>query len=736
MPEIYFSGSPGLQTCEANRIAAGYTVNAVLRPRTLGVKTRKLGSMPKLMKPISFETTFGLAAARTTTDKRRRFGREIEFLSRNRHLPSISHTAGASRDLITMNTAYHPPTEAQQLINDQAFVSDWKRLYERCMWATAYQSIEFVTTWYKSYADRYSPILISERSPMGDLVGLLPLAVEQRAARVVVAGAHHAEYQAWLSLPENGNSFITRGLKRLAQELPISRLSFNYLPPGTPVDWTDSQHGGSWRCKRTPYSRPVIRIHSLVELADYLQKKRSHRSVKNYWNRLRRLGDLRLEEVRSAAQLSAIFDQLIAFYDTRQAAMHDKIAFGSDSLKKTFHLAMLEVPNLVRISLLKAGETIISAIICTEYRRTLSLNMPIFSPWYADNSPISLHLLLLLEQLNQQGVSTFDLTPGGDPFKERFATDHDSVEVLDVYFGPKNWFKQKAKDKVAAIAKNALTSVGVDAKTVRRRLTQLTRLRALGLSEVTKQVFRRIWSTDEMRIYALETRNVQRMEQMSLMNRNCLAELLNFEPGGVWHARQDFLAESLKRIEKGHHFYTRSENGKLVQYGWLFYNEKGSASPQSFQEFRVPARSVILYDFYTHPRSQGRGLYFAALRQMMNDAAHISDAHHIYAVLSPNNKSEYPPIEELGFSYQGSMFRATRLGRFFKWTTVLEAGCNTHRDLWDQHDRRFLRFGMKVQEASVLIRYLKARRITPGQLPVVLGRNKGKSPETVGGRVS
>jgi DNA-binding MarR family transcriptional regulator len=40
-------------------------------------------------------------------------------------------------------------------------------------------------------------------------------------------------------------------------------------------------------------------------------------------------------------------------------------------------------------------------------------------------------------------------------------------------------------------------------------------------------------------------------------------------------------------------------------------------------------------------------------------------------------------------------------------------------------DRRFLRFGMTVQEASVLLRCVEARSITPGQLAVWLGRDKG-----------
>jgi DNA-binding MarR family transcriptional regulator len=41
-------------------------------------------------------------------------------------------------------------------------------------------------------------------------------------------------------------------------------------------------------------------------------------------------------------------------------------------------------------------------------------------------------------------------------------------------------------------------------------------------------------------------------------------------------------------------------------------------------------------------------------------------------------------------------------------------------------DRRFLGFGMTVREASVLLRCVEARRITPGQLAIALGRDKGK----------
>ena len=46
-------------------------------------------------------------------------------------------------------------------------------------------------------------------------------------------------------------------------------------------------------------------------------------------------------------------------------------------------------------------------------------------------------------------------------------------------------------------------------------------------------------------------------------------------------------------------------------------------------------------------------------------------------------------------------------------------------------DRRFLRFGMTVQEASALLRCVEARTITPGRLAVVLERDKGKMSRVI-----
>ena len=74
---------------------------------------------------------------------------------------------------------------------------------------------------------------------------------------------------------------------------------------------------------------------------------------------------------------------------------------------------------------------------------------------------------------------------------------------------------------------------------------------------------------------------------------------------------------------------------------------------------------------------------------------------------------------------RGGLSRALR-GQEWRKDLLMSWLLQTCIRLQTSLDRRFRRFGMTVQEASVLLRCVEARRITPGQLAVALARDKGK----------
>lgn len=540
--------------------------------------------------------------------------------------------------------------EAEEMLRDPRFLAQWTQLYEACPWASACQSPGFVTAWQETYGDRYSPLVVSELSPAGDLIGLISLATEKNSGEVTVAGGRQAEYKTWLALPSHGSSFIEAALAELARGTNISALSFRYLPPGTPTDWTARSGTSSWKCDLERHPRPIIPVGDTAALTEYLQKKKSGKSVRNSFNRLKRLGNLCLEHIRDAEQLAPIFDQLITYYDIRQGGSHGKFAFQQDLAKKPFHLALMRVPDLLHVTILKAGQEILSAQFGVTDGKVYSGAMPVISPFHAAHSPMQVHFLMLLEKLQQDGYSIFDLTASMDPFKERFAASYDSVDELSVYF------RQRIKHQVVqsgkALARRSLRSLRIEPHAALEHWQQLARV-PLGnwpsvLARNSIALLKRPWSEKDLKIYVLEPKNALPLEGPPRMSRDRLEDLLAFQPADVWLTRQRFLAESLRRIEAGHHFYTRVENGRLLHSSWLIEDQKAKIFPETEQAFEFPG-SAVLYASYTDPESRGHGLCHSALRQMLQDVAQLPRVKHIFTAVPADNQPARHAVEKVGF---------------------------------------------------------------------------------------
>jgi CelD/BcsL family acetyltransferase involved in cellulose biosynthesis len=530
--------------------------------------------------------------------------------------------------------------EAQKAIRDGTFRSQWARLCEACPWATGFQSPGFVIPWYGAYEERYRILLACEFSPSRDLIGLLPVAIDNASGVATLPGAHQAEYKTWLALPTNGNSFIEQSLRLLAKE-GVRSLSLQYVAPETPLDWTGNKREFSWICEVERHPRAIIRVGDTGEVADYLKKKNSLKSTKSKWNRLKRLGNVTFEHVADASQLAPIFDQLITYYEVRQEAIYGKRAFQDDPAKKPFHLALLREPNLLHVSVLKIGDEPVSAAFGLIYGKTYSLAMSMFSPAYAHYSPMMLHFLMLVEHLHKQGFSVLDLTAGADPFKERFASHHDSVRVLSLYTHRQVWMKQKVRRRGITLARRVLRAWGVAPHTARLRLQKFLRtpLRtsAAGIRRISSLAFRSLRRSPILRIYVIKKKDIPAVNSPPLASRDCLADFLAFHPTEFWRTRQSFLSESLTRFEEGWHSYTRVYEDRLRYCGWVIENQKENMFPSIDSEFQFPTGSAVLYSDYCDLNSAGCEWFEESLKQMLHDAASMASTNHIFVVLNADH---------------------------------------------------------------------------------------------------
>jgi CelD/BcsL family acetyltransferase involved in cellulose biosynthesis len=347
--------------------------------------------------------------------------------------------------------------EAERLLADDAFRAQWTRLYQSCPWATVLQAPGFVASWFEFYKKDYRLLFVCEFSPRKELIGFLPVAIPRNSNRAVLPGAQQAEYKTWLALPSNGGSFPGEALKLLAGATAIGALSFRYLPPGVPL--AGLPRGGPWILEAEEHTRAVIRLSNATEVAGYLRQK-TNSTLRNSRNRLQRMGNLRLERIHEAAALAPIFDELIDWYDTRQGSAHGKKAFEQDDNKKAWHLRLLQ-EGLLHVTVLKLDAEVISAAFGMADGKTYSLAMPMFSPAHARYSPMALHFLFLVEQLQRDGYLLLDLTPGPDPFKERFGAEFERVSTLSIYFKRREWVKAEVRRQSRAMIKAALSPLGL-----------------------------------------------------------------------------------------------------------------------------------------------------------------------------------------------------------------------------------------------------------------------------------
>jgi CelD/BcsL family acetyltransferase involved in cellulose biosynthesis len=150
--------------------------------------------------------------------------------------------------------------------------------------------------------------------------------------------------------------------------------------------------------------------------------------------RLRREGEMTFTQLHTRDELTPYIDTIAQHCDLRHGALHGVEPFAADPLKRAYYLALMDTPGLAHATVLCAGDTLIAAHLSVADARMVPLGLTSYSPDHAECSPGKLLMLLLGRLLGEHGYSVFDLTPGDDAYKTRFATTTDQVQRVEVWF--------------------------------------------------------------------------------------------------------------------------------------------------------------------------------------------------------------------------------------------------------------------------------------------------------------
>jgi CelD/BcsL family acetyltransferase involved in cellulose biosynthesis len=503
----------------------------------------------------------------------------------------------------------HRGEAADRLLGDSAFMLEWAALYDQCPWATPLQSPELAGAWYRVYRETQEPILALARD--GEkLIGLLPLTRADADGELTVAGAHQAEYKTWICLPAFANEFPAQALPAVLAAFPGSDLSFRYLPPNTPIDWLAGSTLQKLSLLRT-FKRPLLELGA--DGSGALVKKTNKRRLRS----MKKVGAMDFQRITDPAQFESLLDEIIPYYDARQLAVYGAPPFADDPLKKPYHEAMMRSPRSLHVTVLRLGRQFASAHVNICHGKTVQLGFTVHNPLLWKHSPGKFHIHFLTQMLAQEGFERVDLTPGGESYKQRVANNFDDAHMLTVYATPARRLRGTLKAKAETKAMQWLALRGKSPADFRNWMNGILDFRPSSLARMLRPRPKPHLFAADVHCAPTPAPNIRRDD---------LKDLLAY----TGPSRQRFMSTALRRIEEGQHVYTRVENGRLTQCGWLIETPDEQTVAQSLPRLAVPPRHALALDLQTFGKFASP---LALLRAMRNDTAGVDGIDRLIVAL-------------------------------------------------------------------------------------------------------
>jgi CelD/BcsL family acetyltransferase involved in cellulose biosynthesis len=510
---------------------------------------------------------------------------------------------------VTMNVQMLTGHSALQHLSSEKFRARWNALYDSCPWATACQHPDFVLPWYALYGAAFLPVIVFDEGDDGTLDGLLTLALRPHGKTLTGAGDHQAEYQGWIQASGAASGFMTHALRALRAQFPGADLRLKYLPPGIPLDWAEEKEGAGGLCALRTHARPLMQID-----AAGMSRQRNKKNHRQNYNRLKRLGEVQFESVVEHDHFLRMFDEISLQYDFRQAAFFRNMPFSRDPLKKPFHIE-LQKRGLLHTTVLTVGDKVAASHIGLFSKgRAIHLGINTYDPAFAAHSPGNLLLAMLGVHLVAEGVPVLDLTPGGDKYKEQFATGHDVVSELIAYPDRTSRLIGETLLGVVRVSEARLRAAGVRPADVVAAFQKMKDFRVFNAGGPG----RKLRPGAGRHVCELRYRPGARPVAATRLPivKNCLQDMVKFDAQGSFARYCDFLGTVMKRLERSNDLFTLVQDGTLAMACWA-----RSATAEA-------GNHIVLFDLYVHPGFENTEIIRDFIEQLvleLRGTAHDTD---------------------------------------------------------------------------------------------------------------
>jgi hypothetical protein len=331
--------------------------------------------------------------------------------------------------------------------------------------------------------------------------------------------------------------------------------------------------------------------------------------------------------------------ELAIQFDFRQGAMFNKNRFRENPSKLKFLLAMFE-QNLLHVTVLKVNGEMVASIVAVVGKNWVHLGgVNIHTPFYAGYySPGFVHFMMLGQQLYQEAIAVFDLTPGGDSYKERMATRHDHVYEMTVTSNPVFRLKRLAKKQIHdGLIKAGKRPMAVELSLQKWLYLFKGRIRMAkerGVLRSAVEQIKRTWSDNNQRTYLIQVKPKSQMTPIQL-HKNDLGDLLEYDQKSAWLTRWEFLEDAMRRFEEGGVCYTWSEGGQLLGCTWLNSSNPVSENEKPLSDFNAPDGAVVLHELYCH--RIGRHRLGDMLSTVIKEVAGEREVRQVYVIVNASD---------------------------------------------------------------------------------------------------
>jgi hypothetical protein len=326
--------------------------------------------------------------------------------------------------------------------------------------------------------------------------------------------------------------------------------------------------------------------------------------------------------------------------------------FKNEPLRADLLLALFE-KKLLNVTVLKVNKQIFASVATmgTGDWLHLSTGINIHAPFNAKfYSPGFVHFNLLVQQLMKDRVSIFDLSPGGDFYKERLANKHDQVYELvitnSVLYRIKRELRKQYHEMLLKAGKWPMGTELSASKKIYLLKARINRVRKQGLLSTALERTKDLVKPSKDKLYILKERLDTKNEL--LINKNNLKHLLDFETEGTLMTRWEFLEDAMRRFEVGQNCYTFYESGRLLCCAWISQGAKASRVGVKQGLIKLPEGAALLQGVSCHPA--GGNMLSDFLLAVTLEV--ITDAHErkVYAISNSKDKTICQILEAIGFA--------------------------------------------------------------------------------------